>query len=85
MEGPLDHGPVSWPALTEDELNYIWIHIDDVEPRINYRQKEMAFFREYIAYIIERDILASSDSGKILYMYFYVDCSFDMFMFALHS
>ena len=58
MEAPLGHGPVTWSALTEDELNYMWIHIDDVENRINYRQKEMAFVRDYMSYIVDREILA---------------------------
>ena len=58
VEAPLGHGPVTWSALTEDELNYMWIHIDDVENRINYRQKEMAFVRDYMSYIVDREILA---------------------------
>ena len=56
VEAPQGFGPVTWPALTEDELNYFWIHIDDVEPRINYRQKEMAFWREYMSYLIDVEI-----------------------------
>ena len=56
VEAPLGYGPVTWPALTEDELNYMWIHLDDVEPRINYRQKEMAFFRDYMSYVVDREL-----------------------------
>ena len=65
MEAPLGHGPVTWSPLTEDELNYIWIHIDDVENRVNYRQKEMAFFRDYISYIIDRDFYHTPTGGAI--------------------
>ena len=57
MEAPQGYGPVTWPALTENELNYMWFHLDEVEPRINYRQKEMAFFRDYMSYIVQREIL----------------------------
>ena len=58
VEAPLGHGPITWPALTEDELNFIWIHLDDVETRINYRQKEAAFWREYMSYVVDRELLA---------------------------
>ena len=59
VDAPLGHGPISWPALTADELNFLWIHRDDVEARINYRQKEAAFWREYMVYVVDRDLYAT--------------------------
>ena len=49
--------------MTNDELNILWIHRDDVEPRINYKQKEAAFWREYMSYIADREIY-STESGQ---------------------
>ena len=54
VEGPIGHGPVTWPALTPDELNILWIHRDEIEPRINYRQRYAAFWREYISYVVDK-------------------------------
>ena len=65
VEAPQGFGNVTWPALTEDELNYMWIHIDDVEPRINYRQKEMAFWREYMSYIVDVEILNKGNLAQV--------------------
>ena len=60
VEGPL--GPVTWSPLTKDELNYIWIHNDDIETRMNYRQSDSAFFTEYLSYVVDRD-LYKGDAG----------------------
>ena len=59
VDAPQGYGPITWPQLTENELNYMWIHLDDVEPRINFRQKEMAFWREYMSYIVDVEIMAA--------------------------
>ena len=44
---------VMWPTFTPDELNYLWMGKggDDVETKLNYRQKHYAFHQYYLPYL----------------------------------
>ncbi len=65
MDAPNDLGPVTWEPFVFDDMNYLYINNESVVVGKEYRQKDYAFWTEYIAYII-RDVLPENAFHSVL-------------------
>ena len=61
--GPEDGAKVIWPPLTRDNLTYTLLsRVPEV--KVNYRQKDYAFWTEYLNYIVFGTDFAARKNGK---------------------